>query len=108
MTFEIITAAGTLMIDAVRICPIMSGIMFPRMLAYNTMTVPAMVAIPEVISVKISLRLISFRYGRMKSGDSTIPMNILAETPKPSAPPNPMVLCNAQEKDFTTTGRIFQ
>ena len=61
MIFEIVTAAGTLIMDAVRIWPITSGILSLKILAYKTMTVPAIVAIPQVIRVKISLRVISFK-----------------------------------------------
>ena len=58
MIFEIVMAAGTLIMEAVSMWPIMSGIALLKMLAYNTITVPAMVAMPDVIRVNISLRVI--------------------------------------------------
>jgi len=54
-------AAGTLMIEATSKCPMIPGITFLRIVAYRTITVPAMVAMPETMIVKSSLLEILFR-----------------------------------------------
>ena len=76
--------------------------------AYSTMTVPAMVAMPQVMMPKISLRLIWLRYGRMNKGASTMPTKILAEMPRASAPPIPRVFSKNREIHRMITGKIFQ
>ena len=49
-------AAGAEMIDAARMWPMASGTTGPRMLAYNTITVPATPAMPQVITMNSSPR----------------------------------------------------
>ena len=48
---------GVLMSEAVRMWPMASGSTSPSMLAYRTMTVPAMVAIPQLMIENSSPRL---------------------------------------------------
>jgi len=57
MTAAMRSAPGVLMSEAVRMCPMASGTTSPRMLAYRTMTVPAMVAMPQLMSENSSPRL---------------------------------------------------
>ena len=52
----IIKAAGALINEAVRMCPIASGTVSARIPAYSTMTVPATVAMPQVMSAKSAAR----------------------------------------------------
>ncbi len=76
--------------------------------AYSTITVPAMVAMPVVISANSSPRPMSRRYGLISSGDSTMPMNTLAAVPSPSAPPMPSVRRSSQASAFTNSGSTRQ
>ena len=55
MIREMVMAAGALIMEAIKICPMAFGITPWRMVAYRTMTVPAMVAMPQVMIVKSSL-----------------------------------------------------
>ena len=57
MSTETAMAAGVLMIEAMRICPKASGTTLDRMLAYSAITVPATVAIPQLMRMKSSPRL---------------------------------------------------
>lgn len=50
-------APGVLMSEAVRMWPMASGSTSPSMLAYRTMTVPATVAIPQLMIENSSPRL---------------------------------------------------
>ena len=61
MILAMVIAAGALMTEAVRMCPRALGMTPPRMLAYNTIIVPAMVAMPQVITTNSSLRVMRSR-----------------------------------------------
>ena len=50
------SASGVATIEATSRCPIASGSRAPRMAAYSTSTVPAMVAMPQFMTMKSSPR----------------------------------------------------
>ena len=98
MIRAIVMAAATWMKDAIRIWPSGSGITPWRNVAYRTITVPAMQAMPTVMSEKSSLLVMLLRYGLITSGASTMPRKIVVEAPRPSAPPMFMVFWRTKEK----------
>ena len=53
-----------------------------------------------------SLRVSRSRYGRIISGDSTMPRKMLAAVESPTAPPTPIVFSSAQPKARTIGGRM--
>ena len=61
MIRAIVIAAATWMKEAIKIWPSGSGITPVRNVAYRTITVPAMQAMPTVMSEKSSLRVMFFR-----------------------------------------------
>jgi hypothetical protein len=63
---------------------------------------------PPVITMNSSLRVRLARYGRMKSGASTIPRKILAAVESPTAPPILRVRSSSHEKPRTIGGRMRQ
>jgi prepilin-type N-terminal cleavage/methylation domain-containing protein len=58
---------------------------------------PAMPVVPQVINENNSLLVNLVRYGLMMSGVSLIPVNMLAETLRPSVPPTFKVLRKNKE-----------
>jgi hypothetical protein len=78
------------------------------MLAYSTITVPATLAIPHVITMKSSPRVSLARYGRTRSGASTMPTNTFAAVESPTAPPTPSVFSRSRDIAFTSHGRTRQ
>ena len=105
---EITTAAGALIIEAIRMWPSGSGTTPVMIVAYSTIMVPAMVAMPPDITTNISLRVSADRYGRMNNGASTCPTKTLAAALTPTAPPTFSVRPNTQAKPFTIIGRMRQ
>ena len=69
---------------------------------------PAIVAMPAVMTMNSSERLIRLRYGRISSGASTMPTNTFAAVPKLAAPEMPSALPSAHANPRTTHGSIRQ
>ncbi len=76
--------------------------------AYSTSTVPAIVAMPQFMTMNSSLRDNRARYGRTTSGASTMPTNTFAAAETPTAPPTPTVRSSSHAKPRTTSGRMRQ
>ncbi len=93
MTIE----AGAAMIEAETRCPAIVGSSRLRKKTYTARTVEAIVAMPAVMIVASSDRVISERWGLTTSDDST-PTKMLLETLRDSAPLMPMVLVKTREK----------
>jgi hypothetical protein len=72
------------------------------------MTVPAMVAMPQAMTMNISPRLSSFRYGRIRIGASVMPTKMLAAAQRPTAPPTPRLRSRHQARARTISGRMRQ
>ena len=101
-------AAGAPSTDATTRWPAASGIVAPSTVAYNTSTVPAMPAMPPVITTNNSLRVRRARYGLMHNGASTMPRKMLAAVDSPTAPPTPSVRSSAIPKARTIGGKMPQ
>ena len=101
-------AAGAPSTDAMTKCAAASGISGASSVAYSTSTVPAIPAMPPVITKNSSLRVSCARYGRMNSGASTMPRKILAAVDKPTAPPTPSVRSSSHAMPRTRGGRMRQ
>ena len=107
MISAITTAAGALIMDAVSRCPAGSDTMPDMKLAYTANTVPAIVAIPAVIIMNSSERLMFVRYGRTNSGDSTMPIKTFEAVAKLAAPLIRSVLPNTHANPNTIHGRTL-
>jgi hypothetical protein len=108
ITAAIRMAAGTLTMEADRIWPIAAGTTGARITPYRAITVPAMPAMPHVMTMKSSPRLITPRYGRTTSGASTMPTKMFAAADSPTAPPIPIARSSTRDSARTIAGRIFQ
>jgi hypothetical protein len=70
--------------------------------------VPAIEAMPPAISAKSSPREMRARYGRTRSGASTMPTNTFAAADRPTTPPTPIALSSTQDSPRTTAGSTRQ
>jgi hypothetical protein len=72
------------------------------------MTVPAIPAIPVLISANNSPRSSRVRYGRIKSGASIKPTKMWTAAPRPSGPPTPTERRNTHANPWTMRCRTPQ
>ena len=78
------------------------------MLPYRKSTVPAIDAMPPVMSAKSSPREMRARYGRTKSGASTMPTNTFAALESPTTPPTFIAFSRTNEIARTSAGSTRQ
>ena len=69
---------------------------------------PAIEAMPAAMIAKSSPRDTRARYGRTKSGASTIPTKTFAAVDSPTTPPTPIDLRNSHEIACTIAGSTRQ
>ncbi len=69
---------------------------------------PAIDAMPPAMMANSSPREMRARYGRTKSGASTMPTNTLAAVVSPTTPPTRMVRSSRNEIARTTAGNTRQ
>ncbi len=104
----ITSAAGAERIEAMSRCATASGSAGRRIAPYRKSTVPAMDAIPPAMIAKSSPRDTFARYGRMKSGASTMPTNTFAAVDSPTAPPTPISFSSRNDRPRTIAGSTRQ
>ena len=78
------------------------------MLPYRNSTVPAIEAMPPAMMANSSPRETRARYGRTKSGASTMPTNTLAAADRPTTPPTPISFSSSHDKARTIAGSTRQ